>query len=69
MGLTLETRFASDIPLDFVSLVCIFWKVLRMLEYAIVFRSCSFWEMQKYGKISQKELEARRWESVCFPFS
>jgi len=26
-------------------------------------------EKRKYCKISRKELEARRWESVCFPFS
>jgi len=26
-------------------------------------------EKRKYCKICQKELEARRWESGCFPFS
>jgi len=26
-------------------------------------------EKRKYCKISRKELEARSWESVCFPFS
>jgi len=26
-------------------------------------------EKRKYCKISRKELEARRWESVCFLFS
>jgi len=26
-------------------------------------------EKRKYCKITRKELEARRWESVCFPFS
>jgi len=38
----------------------------------------SFWIVQlsgkpgeklKYCKINRKELEARRWESYCFPFS
>jgi len=60
----------------FGCLVCTFWKALRMEECAIVLGSCSIRKsLEKSGgesgstEASVKELEAQRWESVCFSFS
>jgi len=63
---------ASGMRFGFARLVCTFGKVLRMQKCTIISGSCNFFRKQgekwKYCKISRKELGARRWESVCFPF-
>ena len=69
MGLSLETRFG-------------FWYAVRVFGLYVresianagmrnSFGSATSGkaEKRKYCKVSWKELEAWRWESVCFPFS
>jgi len=73
MGLSSETRFGFGYMVQH-------WAFGLYVRESIANAGVrdSFWtarlpgkpgEKRKYCKISWKELEARRWESDCFPFS
>jgi len=73
MGLSLETRFGFGYTVGLWAFGLYVRESIANAEmrgsFGIVQLSGKPGEKGKYCKISRKELEAWRWQTVCFPFS
>jgi len=73
MGLSSETRFGFGYKVRLWAFGLYIRETIANAgmcdSFGVVQLSGKPGEKRKYCKISRKEPKARRWESVCFPFS
>ena len=73
MGLSSETRFGFGYTVQFWAFGLYVRESIANAgmrdSFGIAQLSGKLREKREYCKINRKELEARRWESDCFPFS